>query len=234
MIDIVKHLKNSQLMKMARQVKYEKDLNKHKRTKEKYGYKVIRMMDKLGSELNIDIWIEWGTLLGYIREGSLISHDYDIDFATRRMSDKEYQVFIEKLAEYRFRLIRQFRYKDSIVSETYDYNGTLVDMDYCDLNEKGIKYFEYDIGAETKIEKTSGRYYYEYMDMMIYRTDSFKIIRGCFKNGVGCNIPESAEKHIEQLYGKNWRIPIPDFDWKGLNNYEVFLADPDLNGWRNA
>lgn len=229
-----KCIKNSQLVKMARKIKFEKEIKKHKHTKEKYGYEVIQIIDKIGDELHIDIWIEWGTLLGYVREGGLIGHDYDIDFATNRMSDGQYRNFFKILKSKGFKLTRQFRFKEDIISETYEYKGSLVDIDYCDTDENGIRYFEYDIGENTQIEKKSGRYHYRCMDVMIYHAIPFTIKRGVFSNGTSCNIPDNSEDHIELFYGKNWRTPIPQFDWKSLNNFDVSIANKDIIGWRKA
>lgn len=234
MLEFTKRIKKSCLAKIVRQIKFKKELKKHKRTKEKYGYEVIQIVDRIGNKLHIDIWIEWGTLLGYAREGGLIGHDYDIDFATNRMSDDQYRRFHSFLKLKGFNLTRQFRLKGDIISETYEYKGTLVDIDYCDTDDNGVQYLEYDIGENTQIVKKSGRYYYKYMDVMIYHAVPFEIKRGIFANGTLCNVPDNFEEHIEFFYGRNWRIPIPDFDWKSLDNYESSPSNKDIIGWRNV
>lgn len=93
------------------------------------------------------------------------------------MSDDQYRRFHSFLKLKGFNLTRQFRLKGDIISETYEYKGTLVDIDYCDTDDNGVQYLEYDIGENTQIVKKSGRYYYKYMDVMIYHAVPFEIKR---------------------------------------------------------
>lgn len=234
MKNVVQTMKKTKIADMARKAKFSWELSAHKKTKEKYGYEIIRLVDEIGQKLNVGLWIEWGTLLGLVREGRLIGHDYDIDFATYKMNDNEYCRFFEMLKAAGFELTRQFKYQGYIISETYDYKGTLVDFDYCEADKGKMVYFEYDIGSDTVIEKASGLYTYRNMDVLIYYAEEFSLVRGTFQNGVSCNIPCNAEKHIEFLYGEDWRTPNPDFDCRELHNYELSRADANISGWRRV
>ena len=217
---------------MLRRIKYKYEMWIHKHNKDRYGYEIIGIIDSLGSDLNMDIWIDWGTLLGFVREHGLIGHDYDIDFITHKMADEQYIEFSNALRDKGFVLFRRFMYKNTVVSDTYDYKGTLVDIDYCFTEEGHYLYYEYDIGKDTKINKSFGGYTYEFLDLFIYHVKVFNTIRASFANGVRCNIPYDAEAHVAYLYGKNWKKPDPHFDFKELGNYELIEASPDITGWR--
>ena len=229
---LVSAFKNTRIVQIMRSIKFKYEQHLHQEKKDKYGYEIIRIIDQIGNECGIDIWVEWGTLLGLIRGGELISHDYDIDFATFFESDESYMALTTRLGEKGFYKTRHFAYKGKIVSETYDYHGTLVDIDYCIHDANEVLLTEYDVGSSTLISKRNGRYYYKQMDVMKYHAPKFTICRAEYKNGTACNVPTDAEKHIEFLYGKDWKTPNPNFDCKKLDNYEIIEADNEFEGWR--
>lgn len=196
------------------------------------GYSAIELIDKVGKDCKLKPWIEWGTLLGLVREKAIIGHDYDIDFAVKIDSKQDYELFYKSLLNEGFELIRQFKYGDKIVSESYIHNGIISDIDYIDeTNDYSILY-EYDLEPETKIEKKQGIHYYTNMGGYVYKLPKISLIRDSFKNGVSCFIPERTEEHLSALYGSDWKIPNPNFDWKVLNNYECLGAIEDFTGWR--
>lgn len=196
------------------------------------GYTAIAMIDKVGKNCNFRPWIEWGTLLGLVREKAIIGHDYDIDFAIKLSSKQDYEILNKALLNEGFELIRQFKYGNKIVSESYIYKGIISDIDYCDEIDGHSILYEYDLEPETKIEKKQGVHYYTNMGVYVYKLPKISLIRDSFGNGVSCYIPEKTEQHLAALYGVDWKIPNPNFDWKDLNNYESLGAVEEFTGWR--
>ena len=58
-------------------------VKKHKKERHKnlviYGCEMLDELYKAADEAGVNIWLEWGTLLGAYREQSFIGHDYDCD-----------------------------------------------------------------------------------------------------------------------------------------------------------
>ena len=219
------------LVRALREYLFRKKMKRRGKCLQLHGYECITKIDEIGNSLGIKLWIEWGTLLGFVREGALIGHDYDLDFATLILSSDLYNSFYKSLCANGFVLIRQFKYNDIIISETYSYKNVHVDIDYC-LHENGkIVNYEYDVKNDTKIKKDKTGYHYENLGAYIYTFNDFSLVRGKFKNQIECYIPDDAEEHICYAYGQNWKTPDKNSDWKSLNNYEYSEDDNKLTGW---
>lgn len=210
----------------------DKHLKKRCAQMHEKGQEVLLLVNNIINNTGIILWIEWGTLLGYIREGKLIDHDYDLDFATWELEPNEYKRLSSSLKEKGFSLVRQFKNGDSIVSETYQYKGVLVDIDYCQRSGKKCVFYEYDIEKDTIIHKEGRTYRYEKLGVYIYSFPTFRVVKTQFQNGIECYIPENTDIQIVYRYGKDWRIPNPEHDWKDLNNYEYIGSVPRFTGWR--
>ena len=67
------------------------------------------------SELkNYNIWLDFGTLLGYYRENDFISHDLDMDFGIQVSSLEEFEVIEEHLINNGFNRTKEFYFKNNI------------------------------------------------------------------------------------------------------------------------
>lgn len=196
------------------------------------GNEILLLVNDVIDNTGIILWIEWGTLLGYIREGKLIDHDYDLDFATWELRPDEYKKLVSSLEGKGFFLVRQFKNRDSIVSETYQYKGVLVDIDYCQKSKEKCVFYEYDIEKDTIIHKDKKTYRYEKLGVYIYSFPVFRVEKTKFQNGIECYVPENVDSQIAYRYGEDWKIPNPEHNWKDLNNYEYIGSVPRFTGWR--
>lgn len=218
-------------VRVLREFLFKKKMQRQARRLQLYGYESIAKIDEIGNSLGIQLWIEWGTLLGFVREGALIGHDYDLDFATLILSSDLYGSFYKSLRSEGFILVRQFKYDGIIISETYLYKNVHIDIDYCSYENGRIVNYEYDIKTGTKIKKDKTGYHYENLGAYIFTLNDFPLVRGKFRNQIECYIPENAEEHIRYLYGQNWKTPDKNSNWKLLNNYEYSEEDNKLTGW---
>ena len=85
-----------------------------------------------------DIWLDFGTLLGFYRENDLIPHDLDMDFG---IIIPDYEAFLrdEKvLLEKGFVRTKEFYYNDKLVELSYSYKGLNVDFIVYDKKEDTI------------------------------------------------------------------------------------------------
>ncbi|XOV93986.1 MAG: LicD family protein [Bacteroidota bacterium] len=89
-----------------------------------------------------EYWLDFGTLLGYHREGGIIPHDIDVDFS---MMEKSY----DKVVKIMHKLPRAYKFYDT----SYRHNGPKLYISY-----KGFDadvYFYQEIGDEVRsTEKT--------------------------------------------------------------------------------
>ena len=104
------------------------------------AHQILKEFEEVSNQLGHKIWIEAGTLLGYEREGAILSHDIDMDFAMLKPDDSsELDKIIEFLAERNFVLNRKLLYKGDVKEISFSYNGLNVDIILFErVNEKVI------------------------------------------------------------------------------------------------
>ena len=72
------------------------------------------------SELkNYNIWLDFGTLLGYYRENDFISHDLDMDFGVQVSSLEEFEVIEKHLINNGFNRTKEFYFNKNLVELSY-------------------------------------------------------------------------------------------------------------------
>ena len=104
------------------------------------AHQILKEFEEVNNQLGHKIWIEAGTLLGYVREGAILAHDIDMDFAMLNPKDaSELDRIIEFLAERNFVLNRKLVYKGDVKEISFSYNGLNVDIILFErVNEKVI------------------------------------------------------------------------------------------------
>lgn len=225
-------LKNITVIRKIKDRMYQNYLNKRRKNVQSYGYELIECMNEIGNELKLDIWIDWGTLLGYAREGSIIQHDYDLDFAMWTLPSDQKRKLKKALHRKGIKLVREFKLDGEVITETYEYKEILADIEYYEGNSEHAWTYAFDLNENSKviIEKGIQKIY----GMNLYRYDTFDIAftEGKFHNGICCKIPKDTLRRVKEEYGKEWKKPIKDFDWKLLDNYKFEGYRETLVGWR--
>ena len=75
-----------------------------------------------------NIWLDFGTLLGYYRENDFISHDLDMDFGVQVSSFEEFEVIEKHLINNGFNRTKEFYFNKNLVELSYSYKGLNVDF----------------------------------------------------------------------------------------------------------
>ena len=75
-----------------------------------------------------NIWLDFGTLLGYYRENDFIHHDLDMDFGVQVSNFEEFEVVEKYLTNNGFKRMKEFYYNKSLVELSYSYKGLNVDF----------------------------------------------------------------------------------------------------------
>lgn len=160
--------------------------------------KVAEALDDAG----IEWWISYGTLLGWRRGNALISHDVDIDINLAPGTSSA--AVNSALASAGMRPTIRVRYRGQVSNENYWGHRTYLDFFYV-FEEKGVSF----------VRSRKKKCCFDLSEPKANR------VRADFQ-GVQVWVPEDADTYLQHLYGPQWRVPDPDWDWLlGTNIYAV-------------
>lgn len=152
--------------------------------KEKAGI-MLKNLKEVLLEHDIHFCLNFGTLLGAIRDHDFIPHDYDIDLS---MHEKYKKTFISSLPELRERgIILCGHYKGNIFNLYYD--GII-----CDIDIVYDMIFPYSLRYYRLLEKCYPKFYTKETEWIDFMGDKYEV-------------PKNPERFLQYMYGKNWRIP---------------------------
>jgi len=174
-------------------------------------------------ENDIELWPEFGTLLGIERENGFISHDLDLDFGV--LFNQDIQNLIRKeFSKNNFLLLTTTTLKSSnkLIAEKYNFEGVEVDIYY--FFEENGNYINYDLettsGLSIEEEQGEGSKVVPYKNIFT----KFKLKRRFF-NEIEILFPENIEQHLTELYGENYLIPDPK--WNQDKREARYLVEDD-------
>lgn len=151
------------------------------------GPQAINDFLDVAKDLGEHLFLDAGTLLGAIRDGKLIEHDYDVDFGT-----KNQEVFEElnwKLRrDWRF-FVYRIRSPDKLIQARH-VSGVNIDL-FLHREKEGRCFKESHVYG--------------------WAFDNFEL-RPMEFLGRPVMVPDPAELYLQQMYGEDWRIPIKSFD----------------------
>ena len=114
---------------------YVNTYGKYKKNKENKNFlhnakEVLEAVDGVFNALDIKYWLDFGTLLGAVRNADFLQHDDDLDFGVKL---EDYTSEIEQIfVQHGFKKVIDFKIDDGNYGreETYIYLGVLVDIFY--------------------------------------------------------------------------------------------------------
>ncbi|WP_062263172.1 LicD family protein [Endozoicomonas arenosclerae] len=157
----------------------------------------------------IRIWPAFGTLLGLYRNGSLIKHDLDIDFC---MFDSDYNDAIrDNLESNGFKLVREIISNKKTTELTFSKNK--VNIDIFLVFEESNLFRTFDAGAENGEERRQFRALYgeDKAPTNVNNNSKYYLIQHNY-GWLETLIPDNIEQHLEELYGKKYNTPDPNWD----------------------
>lgn len=173
----------------------------------KNGYKDLESVFTAIKDTGIICFCDFGTLLGFIREGMFIPHDNDIDLGVIGSEGFSWDLLDNALQVVGINLIHRYSYKGVITEQTYRFKDGL-----------SVDFFLYE---PTSIEKM--RTYVYYKDhSLVYDTNEERSVKALVYpafnntkwieiNGYNVCVPEKPEYRLEAIYGKTWKIPNPNY-----------------------
>ena len=165
-----------------------------------------------------NIWLDFGTLLGYYRENDFISHDLDMDFGVQVSSFEEFEVIEKYLINNGFNRTKEFYFNKNLVELSYSYKGLNVDfIIYNKENDRvssdTIFFMTNALGNPTRYEV----YHYEI---------PFSGLKECGFKGMKVKVPDDTQEYLRTLYGEDFETPNTNYNWKENPIYK--LGDAEL------
>lgn len=208
-------------------------MHKRKKAVQKHGYYVVRKMYDISKYLGIPVWIDCGTLLGYCREGMLMKHDYDIDFASWSLDEEKRKRLIGTLKKEKMLRVRGVSLDGVPYTDSFEYKGVIFDINYYFGSQKLAYYFEHNTNEQKGMRFYKGKIRYEEgFDIYKYTAANLKPVKGVFLNGCPCIIPQNPVRRTVEMYGENWMVPIiEDYDWTIHTDSEYMGFNCKVRGW---
>ncbi len=159
---------------------------------------------KLFYENNIEVIPFFGTLLGIYREGGVILHDNDVDFAiVYNQNTKEITKFLNQNHFVKI-LDCKIIETNQLTLEKYKYQNLEIDIFYIYEDENNYYFYdnESDSGLSTIEEINNNIIVYPYLN----KISKFNIGR-VFLNGFNLIGSKNTKILLNELYGDNFMIP---------------------------
>lgn len=182
-----------------------RDSNRQLKIFHKNGLEVIKHLASICAENNLTYWLDFGTLLGAVREKGFIAYDNDIDIGVK-FEDKE--AFQNAITSGGFKIAREFLIRDANkvvgIEQTYHYKGVLVDIFYYIFHTPTTRVLytftpindDYSLSNKAEIKKTVVPFF----PVKSYRFKDIEVM-----------IPNNEDEYLQFHYGKNYMTPDPNY-----------------------
>ncbi|MBS9767857.1 MAG: hypothetical protein KGV44_10010 [Flavobacteriaceae bacterium] len=161
-----------------------------------------------------DWWLDYGTLLGCVREGRIIQNDIDLDFAVLPKSGS-LQEDMEKAG---FKITCRVTVEGAVVKEQYDIKGIGFDIFYYRKEDDKLianLWYPKDYTIPHKESYKKGLGDLNELAFTYSKTKKVKFY------GIDCKIPENYELYLSENYGDDFMTPNPNWSRDDEKNREV-------------
>ena len=169
------------------------------------GKEVLEILNKTSQKTGVKYWLEFGTLLGKIRENNFIGHDINFDIGI--MKEELIPKFIIDIENEGFKRISSLSLKnEGLKNIKYEYKGIEIEIFLFDRKDnKVICYLEDKNGI-----------------ISAYKLSNSTLKETKFM-GIETYIPRNSLKRLLEIYGKNFNISDPD--WKEEMSPSRYLSE---------
>lgn len=179
----------------------------------KQAPEILRELHTVLTNNNYKAWLDFGTLLGAVREKGIIKHDLDIDLS---IDETDFtKDFILNMKNVGFNLQSQFADKDQYYEVRFVKDSIAVDFFIAKRDQDSNTYKIYDFCWDNSLSNKERRAIREKhgSPMSVNEVPYFELTEIEFM-GLSFKIPENYHKHLETLYGSDYMIPNPQWNHK--------------------
>ncbi len=163
----------------------------------------------------LDWWLDYGTLLGCIREGKIIQNDIDLDFGLIEKNGSV-QDAMEKAG---FRLLNRTTVNGVITVEQYDIKGIGFDVFYYRKEYDKLVTNIWLINDASMPQQVA---YKKGFGTLSETTFTYTDTKAAEFYGVNCKIPTNYELYLKEHFGDDYMTPNPNWSHEDeMNRVEV-------------
>ena len=187
----------SRIYKSYHQILHNINVQRMRMRLQKFGPRIYREVSELLSVVGESYIVDFGTLLGVIRDNGPIKHDDDVDFSM--YPDANAEKIVRMLVGEGYVFIKALAYEGVVTEFMLQKYGIAVDF-FRQFRDDGGEYFYFYVNNQKTNYKWEGR--------ILRRNLSRKIVTKCVC-GTHVNIPSNFQQVLDITY-PNWQIPDPD------------------------
>lgn len=195
------------LVKYIKDIRY-KNVRKEKIEREKkaenlltVGRDILEILNGVSNETKVKYWLEFGTLLGKVRDNNFIGHDVNFDIGI--MKDEITADFLVEIESKGFKRVDSLRLEDSLKYLKYLYKEIEVEIFLFErLDDKVFTYYKNNDD-----------------EIMGYKLSNSTLEEARFM-GIETRIPRNSTKRLIEIYGENYNQPDPS--WKDEMSPHIF------------
>ncbi len=217
------YFRNKKVYKALRSNPFLAKINQHYRDQAEaqkresvhtYGLEALIKARESFQEIHREFWLDWGTLLGAVREKGFIGHDADVDLGTFFTGNDDALKLEQAMEKRGFQKLREFWMDGNMIEETYLYKGVNLDVFY--YYPGGVKEQMYCFAAE----EGEHRIYQPFDDHTVVTRLTVVRIPSVFTGtkmidfkGEPFPIPENEDQYLQGYYGPTYMIKDQNWDW---------------------
>lgn len=188
-----------------------------------YGNDVLTAVQEVMDELQLDWFVDYGSLLGIIRDGRFIEYDDDMDFGVYLNSYQDWEKLEEAFAKRGMKKVRGIRYNGNMEEMTFGYHDLTFDFfrhwtedgedrAFCFWNRPGVDYPQPNMYSA-----------------VLLRCPDFGGTRIMDFGSTPVRVPQQAEQYLASVYTEGWRIPDPNWQagmspaWNDIDGSTAFI-----------
>lgn len=168
------------------------------------GLQLLVVVQELLAREGIACFADFGTLLGLVREGRLLSHDLDVDLGVIVHEEADFARIRIALERFGMRLWREYRVDDRLVESSFRMLGVKVDLGYYEVDERASKVW-------LLYREPDRKYGPRERDVVEMTYSPVREMTTISVQGADIRIPANAEELLAEKYGPTWRVP--DENW---------------------